>query len=235
MTRKANDIALVVPARMHSQRVLNKMLSPFAGTTLFDICMEKLESFRDFAYTAVWEPELASVAERHGIKVLERTEESARATTGQSIHACYLKDLREETVLFLSACLPLLSVETIGKAVKAILRLRDEGTFQGMVGAYPVRRWVWNGDGEIVNSDPYVNDSRLMEPIWVSANCLYAFDREYYLKALEYWDFSLGGPALFHVDVRETVDVDTPNDFDVAESLWFAQRQQSKDRRRVSE
>ena len=42
--KNINDICVVVMARKDSERVPNKMLRPFAGTTLVDILFEKLNS-----------------------------------------------------------------------------------------------------------------------------------------------------------------------------------------------
>ena len=36
------DIAVIVQARINSQRVPNKMLRPFAGTNLFELTLNKL-------------------------------------------------------------------------------------------------------------------------------------------------------------------------------------------------
>lgn len=39
---KLNEIAFIVQARLNSQRVPQKMIRPFAGSTLFDIVLDKL-------------------------------------------------------------------------------------------------------------------------------------------------------------------------------------------------
>ena len=38
------DIAVVIQARLGSQRIPNKMLKPFAGTTLVDIFLENRQT-----------------------------------------------------------------------------------------------------------------------------------------------------------------------------------------------
>ena len=40
--KNRKDVCVVVQARMGSERVPGKMLKPFAGTTIMDICLEKL-------------------------------------------------------------------------------------------------------------------------------------------------------------------------------------------------
>lgn len=214
------DLVIIVPARLGSKRVPSKMLKPFAGTTLFDICLKKLESLRDIVYAAVWEPELIAVAKQHGIKVIKRSEESAKATVGLSAHGPYLKAVRQETVMFVSACQPLLSRCVLHRAVKTVLQSCERGTFRGLVGVYPKRCWAWNTHGNIVNADPEVNDSQAMKPIWVFAGCPCVFNRTYYLSTGQYWDFTRSDLTLFPIDKEETVDVDTIQDFELAEHLW---------------
>ena len=43
-----HDIAVVIQARLGSQRVPGKMLKPFAGTTLMDIAIEKMLNSKVF-------------------------------------------------------------------------------------------------------------------------------------------------------------------------------------------
>ena len=42
MSKKLEDIAVVIQARLSSQRIPQKMIKPFADTTLFDIAIQKV-------------------------------------------------------------------------------------------------------------------------------------------------------------------------------------------------
>ena len=65
--KKIEDVCILVQARLGSQRVPNKMLRPFAGTTLTDILFKKLKSSKvipkNNIYFSAWEQELKDVAE----------------------------------------------------------------------------------------------------------------------------------------------------------------------------
>ena len=57
-----NDVCVIVQARLSSQRCPRKMVKPFAGTTLTDICLEKLLASnvipKENIVLSVYEPEL---------------------------------------------------------------------------------------------------------------------------------------------------------------------------------
>ena len=43
--KSINDIAIVIQARLGSKRIPQKMIKPFAGTTLTDIFLEKIKEY----------------------------------------------------------------------------------------------------------------------------------------------------------------------------------------------
>ena len=67
MVKNINDICFIIQARLGSQRVPNKMIKPFAGTTLVDVAIEKiLDSSiipKENFYFSVHEQELQTPAE----------------------------------------------------------------------------------------------------------------------------------------------------------------------------
>ena len=79
--KKLDDICVLVQARLGSQRVPQKMIRPFAGTTLMDICLEKLSASSyipsENIVSSVYEPELVEISERYPIQIFNRSEQSA--------------------------------------------------------------------------------------------------------------------------------------------------------------
>ena len=43
-----NEVAVIIQARLGSQRVPQKMIKPFANTTLLDIFLEKVKNCKSF-------------------------------------------------------------------------------------------------------------------------------------------------------------------------------------------
>ena len=79
--KNLHDIAFIVQARLNSQRVPQKMIRPFAGTTLFDIILNKLIRSqiipRYNIFASVYEPELQGIAEKKDLNIYLRSHESA--------------------------------------------------------------------------------------------------------------------------------------------------------------
>jgi len=79
--KKLNEVAFIVQARLNSQRVPQKMIKPFAGTTLFDLVLDKLLQSKvipkNQIFASVHEQELIDIAESKEINVWQRSYESA--------------------------------------------------------------------------------------------------------------------------------------------------------------
>ena len=69
--KNINDIAIIVQARLNSERVPKKMIRPFAGSTLVDIFCEKIKRSKvikkENFYLSIYEKELIDIAEPLGL------------------------------------------------------------------------------------------------------------------------------------------------------------------------
>ena len=83
MSKDIADIAVIIQARLGSQRVPQKMLRPFADTTLTDIALENIKKCKSFPrenfYLSVHEPELVTIGDKHGVNIYRRSEKSAKS------------------------------------------------------------------------------------------------------------------------------------------------------------
>ena len=124
--KNINDICIVVQARLGSQRVPGKMLRPFAATTLVDILFEKLKSSKviplDNIYFSEYEDELKQVALKNSINIFNRSKQSA-FSEGEPLSEIYEwhDKLPFKYVILISACNPLLKIETMDSFVKSFL------------------------------------------------------------------------------------------------------------------
>ena len=118
------DIAVVIQARLGSQRVPQKMIRPIAGTTLTDRALTNIKRCRSFPqknfYLSVHEPELTRIGERHGVNIFKRTEKSA-CSEGTPMTEMYewWDKLPHKYCILVNACAPFLTFDTIDKFVKA--------------------------------------------------------------------------------------------------------------------
>ena len=75
------ELSIVINARTKSTRVPNKLLRPFANTTLFEIALKKLSKidFVNDIYLGIGDKELIDIAEKYKrFKILRRDPESIK-------------------------------------------------------------------------------------------------------------------------------------------------------------
>ena len=78
--KKLDEVCVIVQARLGSQRVPQKMIRPFASTSLLDVCLRKIKKSKipteNFILSAN-EIHLKRLAEHHGLNVFDRSVKSA--------------------------------------------------------------------------------------------------------------------------------------------------------------
>ena len=144
------DIAVIVQARVNSQRVLNKMLRPFAGTNLFELTLNKLLNSKVIpqqnVIASVYEDELKQIADKLNINTYNRSYESANNDNSlQKIYEWHNK-LPFKYVIKVNGCSPLLKTETIDKFIQHFIEQEEENLF----GVIETKDYYWNKEGRLV-------------------------------------------------------------------------------------
>ena len=222
--KNINDICLIVQARLGSQRCPNKMVRPFAGTTLTDIAIDKvLDSKvlpRENFYLAVHEPELISIGKNRGVNVFERSEKSAKSEgTPMTEIFDWWDKLPYKHVLMLNACCSLLSTETIDNFIRHYLQTDSDGLF----GVIAKKNYFWNTKGELITPWPdgeAILNTKMVGTTLEAAHCLYAGSMSALGDGVWMGDYTPGNPELFVVPEEETFDVDYEWQFGIAEALY---------------
>jgi|SRR5436190_19998122 len=204
-------------ARTQSERCPNKMLRPFAGTTLTDIVLDKLRAFGDQAFFAGHEAVFQQRCASHGVAFQPRTLKSASIDEPITEILSFLRDVPYSHLLIVSGCVPFLSVATIR-------RFLDDCVSGGLAPAFAVIRrknHFISVDHRPLNFplDLKTINSKTVEPVLEFGHALYFFERSYFFEHGRYWDWST--VRLIEIDdARELIDVDTEKDFELAEALW---------------
>ncbi|MES1255938.1 MAG: NTP transferase domain-containing protein [Acidobacteriota bacterium] len=207
--------------RKQSARCPNKLLRPFAGTTLADIALGKLAAFGRHAFFAARDDEFRVKAAAHGVPFVERSEHSAIVDEPIVEVLSFLRDVSYTHLLIVNACLPLLKEETI----RAFL---DDAVAGGCAPAFAVARrqnHFLTLDRRPVNfpADMKTINTKTVQPLYEFAHALYFFEREYFFRQGRYWDWQ--EVRLVEIaDRHELVDIDTEDDFTFAEALWLGTR-----------
>ena len=220
--KKIEDVCILVQARLGSQRVPNKMLRPFAGTTLTDILFKKLKSSKvipkNNIYFSAWEQELKDVAKKHDINVYHRSEQSANEDNSLQLIYEWHDKLPFKYVILVSACNPLLKIETIDSFVESFINSDKEGGFA----VFEKKTYYWDKNGESITDwkGATIMNTKVVEPIYEAAHCLYASRLDVVKDG--YWmdTKSPPQPELFVMDEFEAFDIDYEWQFKLGEKIW---------------
>ena len=196
--KKIEDVCILVQARLGSQRVPNKMLRPFAGTTLTDILFKKLKSSKvipkNNIYFSAWEQELKDVAKKHDINIYHRSEQSANEDNSLQLIYEWHDKLPFKYVILVSACNAVFEKKT----------------------------YYWDKDGKSITDwkGATIMNTKVVEPIYEAAHCLYASRLDVVKDG--YWmdTKSPPQPELFVMDEFEAFDIDYEWQFKLGEKIW---------------
>ena len=221
--KKTEEICVIIQARLGSQRVPEKMIKPFADTTLSDIALDKIlgcSAFpREQFYFSAWEPELREIANRKGLNVFPRSEASAKSegTPMTEMYEWWNKVPFKYAIL-VNGCTPFLKPETIDSFFEAYKNSPSDGMF----GVIEKKNYFWNKDGEILTPlTEAVMNTKTVTKTYEAAHCLYAGRLDKIGQGVWMGDFMIPGDIeLFPMHEKEVLDIDYSWQFDMCESLW---------------
>ena len=224
--KKSDSVAIIVQARLNSQRVPQKMIRDFAGTTLFDVVLDKLiEAFphsREHIWASVYEDELLSIAENKGVNIFYRSKESANNDNSlQKIYEWHDKLPKNyKYVILVSGCNPLLRPETIGNFHNQFINQEEENLFA----VIEKKTYYWNKEGALVTpwpEDQTIMNTKVVEPTYEAAHVLYASRLDLIKEDKFMGDFQApGGIKLFSMPELEAFDIDYEWQFELGEKLY---------------
>lgn len=220
--KKIEDIAVVIQARLGSQRVPQKMIRPIAGTTLTDIAIETIKGCTSFPqenfYLSVHEPELLTIGEKHGVNIYRRSERSANSegTPMTEMYEWWNK-LPHKYCVLVNACAPFLTSRTIDSFVKTYSQTESEGLF----GVIEKKNYFWNFNETLITPlTEAVMNTKTVSPVYEAAHCLYAGRLDRIGEGVWMGDFGRPGSIeLFQMEEREIFDIDYEWQFEMAERL----------------
>ena len=223
MTKNTNNIGVIVQARMGSQRIPGKMLKPFAGTTLVDILLEKLKKStiipRNNICVCVHEEELKEATRKHELNIFHRSAQSA-SSEGKDLTELFEwhKELPFKYVIMVSACNPLLKIETIDSFFETFLN-SDKGN---LFGVFKKKNYYWDKNKQSITDwkDLTSMNTKFVDPVYEAAHCLYASRMDFVSEG--YWMTKDSPPDLdlYEMEELETFDIDYEWQFNVAENLY---------------
>lgn len=216
-------ISAIVNARLQSSRAKSKMVRPYAGTTLLDIALEKLNGLEFFAhrFLAVAEDELISKAAKYpNVELLRRKPEAvAPGPHHPMITFEHYTRVPTEYFFVINPCAAMLSRDTIRRAYDVF----QQTDYRSYIAVEQTRDWMFSSRGEALthrNASGYQNTSD-GEYFLRATHAFYIANRDYFAdNDGRLWTLSQDDPHLIPMPCEEAVDVDTDLDFEISEYLY---------------
>lgn len=211
-------ISIVINARLSSTRVPNKLLRPFANSSLFEIALNKYSkaSFVKNIYVGIGDEKLISIAEKFPkIKILKRDLDAIKkGTHPQNITFRHYGLVDSEYILVVNPCQPLLSINTLKMAVNHFMN----SDAKSYTAAIKTGDWIFNSNGEALTIVDKKNVTTNKDTsFFKGCHSFHIINKSLFMKNGYHWEFKIDDPALILVPEEETFDVDSEIDFKYTE------------------
>lgn len=148
-----------------------------------------------------------------GVDFIKRSVELDLPTSNfNQIFSSFVKEKDADIYVFAHATAPFITIETMRECINAV----KSGEFDSAFCAEKIQTFLWK-DGQPLNFNasnlPRTQD---LEPIFQETSGIYVFNKEVFTK----YGRRIGiKPFIKCVGFKETVDIDNPEDFELAEAL----------------
>ena len=211
-------IKALVAVRSGSLRVQDKNIRPFCGSTLLELRVKQLLQMKELAGVVVNsnDPGMLEMAERLGASTVLRTPYYASSTVSMSDVYVNMAEAMDCTdILYANVTNPLVKSESYLGAIETYSKLDPD--YDSLASASPVKEFLWR-DGKAINYDPARQPrSQDLPDVCKLTFAISLIPRSLMIKRRNVVGFR---PKLFVMDEVESLDIDTPLDFFVAEQLY---------------
>lgn len=149
----------------------------------------------------------------NGIKFLKRPQELDEPTANfNQIFSSFIREKDADIYVYAHATAPFITIETMCECIEAVA----SGQYDSAFCAKKIQSFLWK-DGLPFNFDatniPRTQD---IEPLYLETSGIYVFTKEVYLKHSRRIGIH---PYIKCVNLKETIDIDEPEDFHMAEVM----------------
>lgn len=206
-----------VPIRLNSQRIEGKNLRELGGRPLMSYLLKTLVQVEniDEVYLYCSNPDIQQYLPE-GVKFLQRDERlDSNTTLGEEIYDAFTSEVDADIYILAHATSPFIRTATIADAVARV----ESGEYDSAFSAERVQTFAW-WDGKPLNySLDRVPRTQDLEPVYVETSAFFVFEREVWRSKRR----RIGDrPYMAVTDRIESMDIDNPDDFLLAEAIVAA-------------
>lgn len=222
-------VVAFVPAKGSSSRIPSKNVQLLDGKPLFLHTIEKLlrADFIDEVYLDTESSEVAELAEETGCRILMRDPELAsNKTDGHDLFYNEVRQINAEIYVQVLCTSPFISLETVHQAIKVVTDAKSE--YDSAVLIRRDKQYIWDEKGPCYPIDRIPNSVDLPDTL-IETMGLYVVSGEAANRTRK----RIGDrPALIDASPIEAIDVNWPQDFELANLIAAGLRE--NDRRLIS-
>lgn len=207
-------LKLIIPSKGTSQRVENKNLREFGGSSLLEICLDKVKDLNvDEVIVNSEDQRILDLAKQKGVTAQKRPDNLATPKTKPNELAHYLAQENPcDTIFYVHCTNPFIKKESFEKAL-AVDNWKD---FDSINSAFLLQKHLWHKRTPLYDIKDRPSTQQIKDIF-----CLeYSFNLIKRDKMLEYSDFIGKNPAFVILEDDEVFDIDTEKDFLIAQELW---------------
>ena len=208
------------PIKLNNERTPGKNIKPFGdGTPLMHFVQKNLLALKDagvldeiYCYCSD-EKVIPYLLE--GVKFLKRPKElNQREVKGTLIYEAFVNSIEADVYVLSHATSPFVTAEHIRDCVVHV----QSGEFDSAFCAKKIQNFLWKENKPlnfVLNNPPRTQD---MQPIYMELSTPYVFTRETFFK-----HHSRSGlkPYICESSEIEAIDIDYPEDFDLADTVYM--------------
>lgn len=231
MTKSAKTVALL-PMKANSVRVTGKNFRPFAGKPLFQHILSTLLSVEEIDLVVI-NTDAKDILAANGLvetdRIMIRDRASDLCGDEVSMNLILADDIAAvaaDTYVMTHTTNPLLAAPTIKAALTLYHDTQSKGPARSLFTVNRIQSRFYTASADPINHDPdNLIPTQDLEPWFEENSNLYIFSSETFAQT----EARIGrNPIMFTMDGHESVDIDTPEDWAVAEALMlYRQRTQA--------
>ena len=208
----------LIAVRSGSVRVKNKNIRPFNESTLLELKIKQLQSVKEINDVVVNSnsDEMLSIAKNLGAKTVKRDDYYASNTISMSsVFEDMAKNMDCENILYANCTNPLVSTNSYSDAIRIFLN--NTSAYDSLVSCHDIKEFLYL-DGKALNYDP-INQPRSQDlPNVVALNfAISIIPKSDMIKNRNIIGMN---PYFYKLNEVESLDIDTPLDFFIAEKLY---------------
>ena len=215
------SISAVINARLSSTRVPEKLIRQFAGTSLIEIALEKLNRMDSFEhrFLAVADEALKEIGRQYkNVEILSRRKKAVKkGVNPQNVTFAHYAEVPSDYILVFNPCLPLITTDTIRMAYDYF----QKNDFPSFTSVVKTGDWIFDSDGiPVTNTDPGNLTTNKNIEFYKAAHAFHIITKDRFIKEGIHWSFTIDDPHMIEIAENEYVDIDTEIEFELAEALF---------------